>query len=297
MVSLPIPQFLKSLFDSFPLRTYPANPLPSRCPKFGTTPSLYAFATPEDAVAGNPSFNPSCLKWQAYLKFYGVEFKTVPSNNHASPTGALPFIISQQKSMSESMEVEVVPSDKLASWIEEHGCSLDVIDTDSAQVKAFLVLVNNQLRDAWLYALYLEPNNSQDLAGKLYCGSSVSAVSSFLLRQAKAAARQQVLQAYPGGVLDPRRIYADAGAALEAISTMLGKDTWFFGGGDPGLFDASVFAYTHLILNLRWHTGENTLFRAVMEHDNLLGHERRIRDAFFPEANTPDANKPLGSES
>ncbi|PWW78279.1 hypothetical protein C7212DRAFT_358275 [Tuber magnatum] len=290
MASLPIPQFLKTLFNSFPLLTYPANPLPSRCPKFDTTPSLYVFTTPEDADSGNPSFNPSCLKWQAYLKFNGVEFKTVPSNNHASPTGALPFMISQQKPMSESTEVAVVPSSKLAAWIEKHGYSLEVVDMESARPKAFLALVNSQLRDAWLYALYLEPNNSQDLAGELYCGSSVSAVSSFLLRQTKAAARQQVLQAHPGGVLDPRKIYAGAGDALEAISAILGKDTWFFGSRDPGLFDASVFAYTHPILNLRWHSEEDALFRAVMGHENLLGHERRIRVKFFPEANTPDPN-------
>jgi len=127
----------------------------------------------------------------------------------------------------------------------------------------------------------------------LYCGSSVSAVSSFLLRQAKAGARQQLLQAHPGGVLDPREIYASAGDALKAISTILGRDTWFFGGGGPGLFDASVFAYTHLILTLRWHSKENALLRAVMGHDNLLGHEKRIRDKFFPEAKTLDLDHRL----
>ncbi|KAG0635912.1 hypothetical protein HOY80DRAFT_1091075 [Tuber brumale] len=289
MVSVPIPQFFKTLFDSFPLLTYPANSLPSRCPASDTIPSLYVFTTSEDAVSGNPSFNPSCLKWQAYLKFNRIQFKTVPSNNHASPTGALPFMISQQRSMSESTEEAVVPSNKLAAWIEKHGYSLEeVADMDGARAKAFLALVDTQLRDAWLYSLYLEPNNSQDLARILYCGSSVSAVSSFLLWQTKAAARQQLLQARPGGVLDPRRIYADAGAALEAISTMLGSDTWFSGGRDPGLFDASVFAYTHLILTLRWHSEENALLRAVMRHDNLLDHEERIRGDFFSKAKTPD---------
>ncbi|KAG0131623.1 hypothetical protein HOY82DRAFT_669843 [Tuber indicum] len=291
MASLPIPQFLKTLFDSFPLLTYPANSLPSRCPTFDTVPSLYVFTTSEDAVSGNPSFDPGCLKWQAYMKFNQIEFKTVPSNDHASPTGALPFVISQQRSMSGSMELAVVPSNKLAAWIEKRGYSFEeMVDMDSARAEAYLALVNTQLRDAWLYSLYLEPNNSQDLASVLYCGSSVSAVSSFLLRQTKAAARQQLLQAHPGGVLDPRKIYAEAGAALQAISTILGDHMWFFGGSNPGLFDASVFAYTHLILTLRWHSEENALLRAVMGHDNLLGHEERIRCEFFQEAKTPDLN-------
>ncbi|RPA89467.1 hypothetical protein L873DRAFT_1822796 [Choiromyces venosus 120613-1] len=290
MVSLPIPSWLKTLFDAFPLLTYPANPLPARCPKFGTVPSLYVFTTPEDADSGNPSFNPSCLKWQAYLKFNRIEFETVPSNNHASPTGALPFMISQQRPMTESADLAVIPSNKLAAWIDKNGYSLEgEADMDSARAKVFLTLVNAQLRGAWLYALYLEPNNSEDLARKLYCGNSVSAVSSFLLRQTKAAAQQQLLQAHPGGFLDPREIYADASEALEAISTILGGDTWFFGGRDPGLFDASVFAYTHLILTLKWHSKENALFKAIMEYGNLVGHERRIREAFFPEAKAPEA--------
>ena len=65
---------------------------------------------------------------------------------------------------------------------------------------------------------------------------------------------------------------------------------WFFGARDPGLFDASVFAYTHLILTLKWHSEENALWRAVMGHNNLLAHEKRIRDMFFLEAKTLDLN-------
>lgn len=89
------------------------------------------------------------------MKFNGIEFKTVPSNNHASPTGALPFMISQQKSVSESTETTVIPSNKLAAWIEKHGYSLEEADMDSARAKAFLALVNAQLRDAWVTFLIL----------------------------------------------------------------------------------------------------------------------------------------------
>jgi len=59
-------------------------------------------------------------------------------------------MISQQKPMSESTEVAVIPSNKLTAWIEENGYSLEEADMDSAQAKAFLALVNVQLRDAWV---------------------------------------------------------------------------------------------------------------------------------------------------
>lgn len=59
-----IPPPLKQLFDLVPLVTYPPNQLPQRSPKASKIPSLYIFSTERDAAAGQPSFNPSCLKWQ-----------------------------------------------------------------------------------------------------------------------------------------------------------------------------------------------------------------------------------------
>jgi len=52
--------------------------------------------------------------------------------------------------MSESTEVAVIPSHKLTAWIEKNGYSLEKADMDSAQAKAFLALINTQLRDAWV---------------------------------------------------------------------------------------------------------------------------------------------------
>jgi metaxin len=59
-----IPGPVKSLFDKVPVLTYPPNELPQRTPKPARIPSLYVFIRNEDAAAGRPSYNPSCLKWQ-----------------------------------------------------------------------------------------------------------------------------------------------------------------------------------------------------------------------------------------
>lgn len=59
-----IPRPLKSLFDHFPLVTYPPNDRPFRSPSERQRPTLYIFTTTEDARLGRPSFNPTCLKWQ-----------------------------------------------------------------------------------------------------------------------------------------------------------------------------------------------------------------------------------------
>jgi metaxin len=65
LFSIPAP--IKTLFDLVPVVVYPSNELPQRAPKPARIPTLYVFTTKEDAVAGKPSFNPSCLKWQVRM--------------------------------------------------------------------------------------------------------------------------------------------------------------------------------------------------------------------------------------
>lgn len=59
-----VPAPVKRLFDKFPLVTYAANELPHRAPRERQRPQLYIFTTEDGAQRGEPSFNPSCLKWQ-----------------------------------------------------------------------------------------------------------------------------------------------------------------------------------------------------------------------------------------
>lgn len=103
----------------------------------------------------------------------------------------------------------------------------------------------------------------------------------------QSAAMQELLQARPGGVVSADDIYADAESAVSALSTVLGDDEWFFGGKEPGLFDATLFGYLHLILTLKWDEKEAGLVRAVKKHGNLVGHEERIRMKMYPNAPKP----------
>lgn len=61
-----IPPLIKTLFDTFPLITYPAYPVPARCLKPSTRPRLYAWISPDEARRGGGgySFDAECLKWQ-----------------------------------------------------------------------------------------------------------------------------------------------------------------------------------------------------------------------------------------
>lgn len=72
----------------------------------------------------------------------------------------------------------------------------------------------------------------------------------------------------------------ESGDALSALSELLGKDEWFFGQPQPSMLDASIFAYTHLILDgLRWC--KNELAIQVLRHQNLVDHRDRITVLYF----------------
>jgi len=268
----PIPPVVRRIFDSFPVLTYPATPLPTRCPRPQSVPTLYVFSTPEDAASGRPSFNPSCLKWQAFLRLCGIRYRIVPSNNHASPSGALPFLIPASKPATS------VPGSRLSKWAEENGKTPQSCDFGRPEIQAFSTLIDTKVRDAWLYAFYLEPRNFHALAKKHYCSSSVPIVDFFLSRELRNSAHAELIKSRPGGVVNGDEIYADAELAIHALATVLGEGRWFFGAQEPGIFDASVFAYTHLILTLPWESRESALARSVQKHHNLVAHQERIQE-------------------
>jgi metaxin len=72
-------------------------------------------------------------------------------------------------------------------------------------------------------------------------------VRASLSYQLQSAAEAELLK--HTSIIDIDDLYSEADKAFEALSILLGANTWFFGHERPALFDASVFAYTHLLLD------------------------------------------------
>lgn len=124
--------------------------------------------------------------------------------------------------------------------------------------------------------LYLDSENFDAVARRLYV---VPATTNYLVRTAlgfelQSAARDELLKT--SRFIDAADLEADAGNAFEALSSLLGEDDHFFGRPNPGLFDASVFAYTHLILDEGMGWKQNRLAQLVREHTNLVQHRERL---------------------
>ncbi|KAI0838711.1 hypothetical protein F5Y06DRAFT_267616 [Hypoxylon sp. FL0890] len=272
---LAIPAPLARLFKKFPLLTYPPNELPARSPSTRDVATLYVFISDQDALKGLPSFNPSCLKWQTFLKLAGVEFQVVPSTNHASPTGALPFLI-PPSSPSNSASHIPIPSNELELYATSEGTS-EVPAVPSLKLEAYQSLIDYRIRNAWLYSLYLSRSNST-LLSHLYVApfSASQVVRTTILYQLRHAAEAEILRSLGTPAVDSRALYEGAREAFEALSTVLDTESWFFGVSDPSLFDATVFAYTHLLLDERLAWVDQTLTAMVKEFPNLVEHRDRI---------------------
>ncbi|KAK3491450.1 hypothetical protein B0T13DRAFT_75070 [Neurospora crassa] len=253
-----VPRPLQKVFDTFPLLAYDVNALPARAQSAtsGDLPTLHVFSTEEEALRGAPSFNPNCLKWQAFLKIAGVKFQILPSTNHASPTGALPFILPTRSSPTDAPSP--IPSSKLHDYALKYGTS-NPPEVSALRLDAYQALLDVPIRNAWLQALYRDPEYT-DLLDRFYITPASSSywVRGALRHQLRRAAETEILKTGPGGaastalslLVDEQSVYRAAVNALEALATLLSesKTGWFFGAETPTIFDASVFAYTHLML-------------------------------------------------
>ena len=54
---------------------------------------------------------------QAYMIFKGIDFATISSNNHASPNGALPFLLPASGSPNATEAVRPVASTRIERWV------------------------------------------------------------------------------------------------------------------------------------------------------------------------------------
>ena len=152
-----------------------------------------------------------------------------------------------------------------------------------------------------LYQLYLHPSN-EAVIHRLYIRpcSSNPLVQTTIGSQLRAAAQSEIIKAsVQSGSrqrIDEVQIMRDADEAFEALSTLLGDSRWFFEGatndenveGAPSLFDAAVFAYTHLILDdakgdggniMNWTA--NPLGTGLRGHENLVSHRNRLMKMYF----------------
>lgn len=90
---------------------------------------------------------PSSHILQAYLKFSNVDFRVTASSNHASPSGALPFLLPVQPDTLKP--VQPVPSGKLQRWTMNSSETV-IEESGDLRYEAYLSLLDHRIRRAWV---------------------------------------------------------------------------------------------------------------------------------------------------
>ncbi|KAF7552207.1 hypothetical protein G7046_g7490 [Stylonectria norvegica] len=202
----------------------------------------------------------------------------VPSNNHASPSGALPFLLPSAPGASRT--ARPVTGEKIYTYAKEHA-TLPLSEALSPRLEAYQALLTQNIRPAWLYALYLDPSNAA-LLTTLYLPSN-PLLRHPLHHTLRAAATAEILKTTRRGTITPAQLYIDATSALRALSALLGDDEWFLGAEGPSRFDAEVFAYTYLMMRdgLAW--GGDELEKCLDGLENLVRHRGRLYERCWGE--------------
>lgn len=135
-----------------------------------------------------------------------------------------------------------------------------------------------------LYSIYLY-HNSISIAEPLYIlpASSNPFVRLTIARDLRLAAEKELLKF--STIIDAETLHNQAEEAFAALEMLLGDDDWFFAAERPGLFDASVFAYTHLLLDDGLGRGwvDTRLRDALMSRKRLITHQNRVLRVYFAE--------------
>lgn len=102
-----------------------------------------------------------------------------------------------------------------------------------------------------------------------------------ILYQLKKAAELELTKATASSTIIEADVMQEAEEAIDALATLLGESEWFFGQSKPTLFDASVFAYTHLILDEKMGWQNNKLGDQLRPRENLVQHRNRILEMYY----------------
>ena len=82
-------------------------------------------------------------------------------------------------------------------------------------------------------------------------------------------------------VVDVEALYRECDAGFASLSELLGTEDWFFGGSSPGIFDASIFAYTHVLLDSEIDWRDTRMREILKKYENLIQHHERIYTNYF----------------
>ncbi len=242
---------------------------------------------------GMPDVSPFCIKVETYLRLVGVAFECVVSDARKAPQQKLPYIdaggtrVDDSRDIIDHFEAKIEsPLDRGISP-EDRGISPE----DRALSVAYRALLESE---AYFYAVHLRWQ--LDSTWKAYQPvlreyATAIGVPRLLSRLVLGSVRRKVIQALWGqgaGRFTQSQVEARLCANLDAVSTQLGKRTYFL-GDQPRTIDASVHAFLWALVDAPFESPVRT---HAQRHANLVRYCAHMRQMYYSEARSSAEQSP-----
>lgn len=224
-----------------------------------------------------PSNSPACAKLETWFRLAGVEYEIVPLEFQKAPKGKIPFIIEGGRSLGDSTLI-----------IEQLGRTRG-IDLDrglSPRERGISTAMRRMIKENTYWALY----TTRYVMGDNWAIYR-ELIADILAPGAPAEVREQVAKQVKQGIDTAahghgwgRHSVEDATLLcrqdLDALSAVLGDNTWMMGREHPTTIDATVFGYIGNLVSTPFRDEMSEHARSLT---NLVSLCERVRATYFPE--------------
>ena len=223
-----------------------------------------------------PSNSPACAKLETWLRLAGVEYETPALDFPGAPKGKIPYILEGGRKMGDSTLI-------IEHFQETRGIDLDrsLSPREQAISLACRRMIKENLYWGVYASRYVVPENWAEYRKlpEAMLGDAPDEV-----KRQFADGIKQSIDTHAHGHGFGRHSFDEAALLcrqdLEALSTLLGDNTWFMGHDEPTTIDATIFGY---VGNLIQQPYEDAISKHARAYPNLVALCDRVRERTFPE--------------
>ena len=226
-------------------------------------------------IFGLPNPSPFCFKVENYLRMAGIPFEAKVGDPRKAPKKKLPYIVEDDGQVISDSEHIVRHLEK------KHGDKLDGGMT--AEERALAQVTRRAIEEGlYFHVVYMRWG---DDAGFAVAESEIlrPAIPALLRPLVIPAIRRSIkgqLFAQGTGRHAADDIYRVGGEDFEALATLLGDKTFFF-GDTPRTIDATLYAFLGLVLG---SPPDNPLKASLREKKNLVAYCDRMKAKYYANA-------------
>jgi glutathione S-transferase len=226
-----------------------------------------------------PSISPACAKLETWFRMAGVGYEVVPLEFAKAPKGKIPYIIDGERTIGDS------------TLIIEHlgrtrGLELEGERELSPRERGISTALRRMIKENTYWATYTTRyviNDNWAVYRELIANILAPGAPAEVREQVAAQIKQGIDAAAHGHGWGRHSVEEATHLCrqdLDALSAVLGDNTWMMGLEHPTTIDATVFGYIGNLLSTPF---EDEMSQHARSLSNLAGLCERVRATWFPE--------------